>query len=204
MIARIRGTLAEKNPGLVVVDVGGVGYEMTIPLSTYRRLGETGSPVDLHVHTHVREDTLALFGFASRIEKELFVRLIAVSGVGPKTAVALLSGLGAEDLVEAVRRRDVRRLATVPGIGRKTAERIAIEVADRLDALPAPGGGPAERTPARDVRDDVASALVNLGYNARSADEAAERALAAGAGAGTGAMPVFEDLLKRALRSLAR
>jgi holliday junction DNA helicase RuvA len=202
MIARLHGTLADKHPGLVVVDVGGVGYELTIPLSTYRHLGEIGAPVELHVHTHVREDTLALYGFASRIEKELFVRLVAVNGVGPKTAVALLSGLGADDLVEAVRVRDVRRLATVPGIGRKTAERIAIELADRLDALAAPAGVTPERTAARIVRDDLVSALVNLGYNARSADDAAEKALAAGAS--PGAVPVFEAALKRALRSLAR
>lgn len=201
MIARIRGTIADRHPGLVVVDVGGVGYELTIPLSTYQHLGEIGSPVDLHVHTHVREDTLALFGFASRIEKDLFVRLVAVNGVGPKTAVALLSGLGADDLMEAVRRRDVRRLATVPGIGRKTAERIAIELADRLDTV-APAEAGAERTATRIVRDDLVSALVNLGYNARSADEAAQRALAAETAAG--AAPVFETALKRALRALAR
>jgi len=202
MIARIRGTLVDKHPGLIVVDVGGVGYEMTIPLSTYRDLGETGSPVDLHVHTHVREDALALFGFGSRLEKQLFVRLIAVGGVGPKTAVALLSGLGAADLVEAVRRRDVRRLATVPGIGRKTAERITIEVADRLDALVSAAGAATAPPASRALRDDLASALVNLGYNARSADEAAAAAMEAEAAAG--GAPIFEVLLKRALRMLAR
>jgi Holliday junction DNA helicase RuvA len=201
MIARIRGTIADRHPGLVIVDVGGVGYELTIPLSTYRNLGEVGSPVDLHVHTHVREDTLALFGFASRMEKDLFVRLIAVAGVGPKTAVALLSGLGAEDLVDAVRRRDVKRLAMVPGIGRKTAERIAIEVADRLEAVAVPAGATAPGATARRLRDDLASALVNLGYNARSADEAAGRALEAEAA--TGVAPAFEAVLRRALRALA-
>jgi len=202
MIARIRGTLVDKHPGLIVVDVGGVGYEMTIPLSTYRDLGETGSPVDLHVHTHVREDALALFGFGSRLEKELFVRLIAVGGVGPKTAVALLSGLGAADLVEAVRQRDVRRLATVPGIGRKTAERITIELADRIEALTLAAGVVATRPAARALRDDLASALENLGYNARSADEAAAAAMEAEAAAGRA--PAFEGLLKRALKMLAR
>lgn len=202
MIARIRGTLVDRRPGLIVVDVGGVGYEMTIPLSTYRDLGETGSPVDLHVHTHVREDALALFGFGSRLEKELFVRLIAVGGVGPKTAVALLSGLGAADLVEAVRQRDVRRLATVPGIGRKTAERITIELADRIEALTLAAGVVATRPAARALRDDLASALENLGYNARSADEAAAAAMEAEAAAGRA--PAFEGLLKRALKMLAR
>ena len=202
MIARIRGTLVDKHPGRIVVDVGGVGYEMTIPLSTYRDLGETGSPVDLHVHTHVREDALALFGFGSRLEKELFVRLIAVGGVGPKTAMALLSGLGAADLVEAVRQRDVRRLATVPGIGRKTAERITIELADRIEALTLAAGVVATRPAARALRDDLASALENLGYNARSADEAAAAAMKAEAAAG--GAPAFEGLLKRALKMLAR
>jgi len=202
VIARIRGALVDKHPGLIIVDVGGVGYEMIIPLSTYRDLGEVGSPVDLHVHTHVREDTLALFGFGSRLEKDLFVRLIAVSGVGPKTAVALLSGLGASDLVDAVRRRDVRRLATVPGIGRKTAERITIEVADRLATLASAAGVASARPAARALRDDLASALENLGYNARPADEAAAAAMEAEAAAG--GAPTFEVLLKRALRMLAR
>jgi len=195
MIARLSGTLLEKSPGLLVLDVAGVGYEVTIPLGTFRAVGEPGSRIELHVHTHVREDTLALFGFATRLEKDLFVRLLAVNGVGPKTAVALLSGLGAEPLVEAVRRRDIRRLSGAPGIGRKTAERIAVDLADRLDALvsadrPAGAGG---------VQEDLVSALVNLGYNARAASEAA-----AGALDGAPAEPPFEDLLRRALRTLSR
>ena len=171
MIARIHGTLVDRHPGLVVVDVGGVGYEITIPLSTYRRLGEIGSPVELHVHTHVREDTLALFGFASRIEKDLFVRLVAVNGVGPKTAVALLSGLGAEDLMEAVRRRDVRRLATVPGIGRKTAERLLLELRDRLQSIAesrAAGAG-------QSAGEDALNALLALGYSVKEARAALAR-----------------------------
>ncbi len=196
MIARLTGTLLEKNPGLLVLDVAGVGYEVTIPLGTFRVVGEPGARVELHVHTHVREDTLALYGFATRLEKELFVRLLAVSGVGPKTAVALLSGLGAEPLVEAVRRRDIRRLSGAPGIGRKTAERIALDLADRLESLAteerrdaAPGG----------MKEDLVSALVNLGYNARAASEAATGALD-----GAPAEPPFEDLLRRALRTLSR
>lgn len=196
MIARLSGTLLEKNPGLVVLDVGGVGYEVTIPLGTFRALGEPGCRVDLHVHTHVREDTLALFGFATRLEKDLFVRLLAVSGVGPKTAVALLSGLGAEPLVEAVRRRDIRRLSGAPGIGRKTAERIALDLADRLEALAAPEAPPGSPV---GMKEDLVSALVNLGYNARAASEAATGALD-----GAPAEPPFEDLLRRALRTLSR
>jgi len=196
MIARLSGTLLEKNPGLLVLDVAGVGYEVTIPLGTFRVLGEPGARVELHVHTHVREDTLALFGFATRLEKELFVRLLAVNGVGPKTAVALLSGLGAEPLVEAVRRRDIRRLSGAPGIGRKTAERIALDLADRLESLAAP-----DRRDAAPggMKEDLVSALVNLGYNARAASEAATGALD-----GAPSEPPFEDLLRRALRTLSR
>src|SRR5262245_1856929 len=162
MIARLSGTLVEKRPGVVVLDVGGVGYEVTIPLPTFRALGEPGSRLELHVHTHVREDTLALFGFATRREKELFVVLLGVNGVGPKTAVAMMSGLGADELVEAVRRRDVRRLASVPGIGRKTAERVALEVADRISLVATgPETGPSAGR-AGVLRDDLVSALVNL------------------------------------------
>lgn len=205
MIARLRGTLLDKRPGLAIIDVAGVGYEVTIPLPTFRILGGIGAAVDLHVHTHVREDALLLFGFATTLEKELFVRLVGVNGVGPKTAIALLSGLGAEDLIDALSRRDFKRLSQVPGVGRKTAERIAIEVADRLDALQPAAGGAAGRDAGaarKDLRADLISALVNLGYNARVASEAAERALAdALPGA---APPAFEGILKGALRSLQR
>lgn len=201
MIARLIGTLVEKHPGSVVLDVAGVGYEVAIPLSTYRTLGEPGARVELLVHTHVREDILALYGFATRLEKELFVRLLGVNGVGPKTAVAVLSGLGAEDLLEAVRRRDLVRLATVPGVGKKTAERVLLELADRVAALAA-GSKPGATGPRASIpEDDVVSALVNLGYNPRAAAEATARAL--DAPAGTGPVP-FEELLRRALRTLAR
>jgi len=203
MIARLSGTLIEKRPGAVVVDVGGVGYEVTIPLPTFRSLGEPGERVELHVHTHVREDTLALFGFATRRERDLFVILLGVNGVGPKTAVAMMSGLGAEDLIEAVRRRDVRRLSSVPGIGRKTAERIVLEVADRMTSLErAPGaGGPAGPPSAGGLRDDLISALVNLGYNARAAATAAGRALD---DSGQAPPPEFEAVLRHALKTLSR
>lgn len=202
MIARLSGTLVEKRPGAVVVDVGGVGYEVTIPLPTFRDLGEAGTHVELHVHTHVREDMLALFGFATRREKDLFVILLGVNGVGPKTAVAMMSGLGAGDLVEAVRRRDVRRLSSVPGIGRKTAERIVLEVADRMASLERDPGeaGPAGMDTGG-LRDDLVSALVNLGYNARAAATAAARALD---DAGQAPPPEFEAVLRRALKSLSR
>lgn len=205
LIARLRGKLLDKRPGLAVVDVAGVGYEVTIPLPTFRALGEIGGGADLHVHTHVREDTLALFGFITPLEKDLFVRLVGVNGVGPKTAIALLSGLGADDLVDALRRRNLKALSQVPGVGRKTAERISLELADRLESLMPAGDGAGGRAAGGDrptLRDDLISALVNLGYNARVATETADDALLA---AVPGASPpAFETLLKGALRSLRR
>jgi len=202
VIARLSGTLIEKHPGQVVIDVGGVGYLVTVPLATSGGMGEPGCRVELHVHTHVREDALALFGFASRPERDLFIRLLDVGGVGPKTAVALLSGLGASDLIEAILRRDVKRLSSVPGVGRKTAERIVLELVDRVATLlAAPSGSAGSRSDGGGLRDDLVSALVNLGYNARAASEAVEHAL--GAARGTDALP-FEHLLKTTLRALSR
>jgi Holliday junction DNA helicase RuvA len=203
MIARLTGTLLEKHPGQLVVNVGGVGYDVAVPLGTYRGLGEPGSRVDLHVHMHVREDTLALFGFLTRLEKDLFIRLIGVNGVGPKLAVAILSGLGAEDLIAAVRGRDAGRLASVPGVGRKTAERVLLEIGGRIDALAgaAAGGAASLDAGAAEVRRDLVSALVNLGYNARVASEAADRALL---DRRAGETPVFEVILRSTLKSLAR
>ena len=203
MIARLSGTLVDKQPGSAVVDVGGVGYQLSIPLSTYSEIGEPGARVELHVHTHVREDALALFGFRTRFEKEIFTRLIAVNGVGPRTALAVLSGLGAQDLFEAVRSRDVTRLSSVPGVGRKTAERIAVDLADRLDSLSAPGDGSAAGSSGAvraDVRQDLVSALVNLGYNARVAADAAGRVLR---GSPVPAPP-FHALLRETLKILSR
>jgi len=200
MIARLAGTLLEKYPGRIVVDVGGVGYDVFVPLSTYYGIGEVGSPVTLQVHTHVREESLALFGFLTRREKDLFTRLIGVSGVGPKTAVAILSGLETEDLLAAVRGRDAARLASVPGIGRKTAERIILDLADRLDTLePAPGA--AVPPGAAGFRDDLVSALVNLGYNARVAGEATGRVLK---NRSSVQAPTFEGLLRETLQVLSR
>jgi holliday junction DNA helicase RuvA len=208
MIARLLGTLLEKQQGCVIVDVGGVGYEVIVPLSTYDGLGDPGSRVELYVHTHVREDALALFGFRTRREKDLFARLIGVNGVGPKTAIAALSGLGAADLLSAVRQRDIGRLSSIPGIGRKTAERILLELADRLDALetdggPVAGGAPeggARRAPGGAfLRQDLVSALVNLGYNPRIAADAAGRVL----GGAAGSTPPFETLLRDTLKLLS-
>lgn len=199
MIAFLSGRLIEKHPNRLVVDVHGVGYDVQVPLSTFYDLAEPGSDIALRIHTHVREDQIALYGFGSALELELFERLIAVSGIGPKLALAALSGLEPSDLVRAVRTGDVARLSSVPGVGRKTAERICLELKDKMPvtaaaghAAPAPSAGDALRT-------DLLSALVNLGYHRQAAEKAIERALAA-----AGAQPVFEQVLKHALRGLAR
>ena len=132
MIAHLRGSLLEKQPNRIIVDVGGVGYDVSVPLSTFYGLGEAGATVALRIHTHVREDALALFGFATRLEQELFERLIGVSGIGPKLALAVLSGIEPPDLIRAIERGDVARLTAIPGVGKKTAERIVLELKDRL------------------------------------------------------------------------
>jgi Holliday junction DNA helicase RuvA len=204
MIARLKGTLLEKRPGRAVIDAGGVGYEVTLTLGTYERLGEPGEPAELHVYTHVREEALALFGFADRREKELFACLIAVNGVGPRLAIAALSGLGADGLIEVVEARDARRLASVPGIGRKTSERVLLEIGDRLAALgsaAAPGATPGGIPVRSGPREDVISALTNLGYKDRVASDAVRRVMKSSARPEERS---FEELLKQTLRLLAR
>lgn len=196
MIAHLRGQLLRKSPQEAVVDVGGVGYRVLIPVSTFYRLGEEGQVVSLLVHTHVREDALALFGFHSRGEQALFERLIEVAGVGPKLAVNILSGIEAAELVEALRAGDLARLTRIPGVGRKTAERLVVELKDKMPALAAaPAPGPGEGVGG--LKDDLVSALVNLGYSRGEADKGADRALRED---GSGR---FEDLLRRALRALS-
>jgi len=201
MIARLAGTLVEKRPGRAVIDVGGVGYEVTIPLSTYYDLGDPGGRVELHVHTHVREESLALFGFRSRREKDLFVRLISIGGIGPKTACAILSGLTIGELLESVRLKDAGRLASIPGIGRKTADRILLELGDRLEALEEEEIPAADSTGGASLRQDLVSALVNLGYNPRVAADAAGRALGKRP---PGPPPALQILLRESLRLLTR
>ena len=195
MIALLRGRLADKHPQHIIVDVGGVGYDVQVPLSTFYNLGDPGSDVTLRVHTHVREDAISLFGFATPLELELFERLISINGVGPKLALAVLSGIEAAELVRAVRLQDVARLTAIPGIGRKTAERIGLELKDRL-----PKSLQVETTRPRsaedELRDDVMSALLNLGYQRVAAEKALERVAADGGS--------FQEVLKRALRALAK
>jgi Holliday junction DNA helicase RuvA len=171
MFAHLRGTLLEKHPNQAVIEAGGVGYDVTIAVPAFSKLPQPGNEVRLFIHTHVREDAIALFGFMSREEKALFEKLISVSGIGPKLAITVLSGLPVVDLADAIRRGAVERLVRVPGIGKKTAERLVLELRDKLPAVegePAPAGTGGLSA----VEQDVLSALVNLGC-ARPAAEAA-------------------------------
>jgi len=197
VIAHLRGPILEKHPNRVVVDVHGVGYEVSVPLSTFYSLGDAGSEIALRIHTHVREDALALYGFSTALELEMFERLIGTSGVGPRLALAVLSGIEPHELIRAIEQGDVGRLTAIPGVGRKTSERIVVELRDRLPrARPVPAAG--ADAPRAAVRDDVLSALVNLGYHRPLADKSVDAALTA--------MPEgsFEGILKQALRELAR
>ena len=200
MIGSLHGQLAEKQPSRLVVDVQGVGYELQVPLSTFYGLGEVGSDVSLRVHTHVREDALALFGFATRLELDVFERLITISGVGPRLALAVLSGIEPPELVRAVRVGDVVRLTKIPGVGKKTAERIGLELKDRLPAsLDVEMDTDEVDTTDGDLRDDVLSALLNLGYHRQLAERAVDVALTSAS-----APEGFERVLRQALRELAK
>jgi holliday junction DNA helicase RuvA len=197
VIAQLRGRLVRKETQEAIVDVHGVGYRVTIPLSTFYRIGDPGQEVTLLTHTHVREDTLALFGFLTATEQALFERLISVSGVGPKVAIAILSGIEAPDLVSALRTSDLVRLTRIPGVGKKTAERLVLELKDKVQGLAAaePEGAPAAA--GGTAREDLVSALVHLGYSRPEAEKGVDRALKDD-GAGR-----FEDLLRRSLRILS-
>ena len=197
MIAQVRGRLLRKEPQEAIVDVGGVGYRVVIPLSTFYRIGEPGAEVTLLTHTHVREDTLALFGFLTAAEQALFERLIAVSGVGPKLAVSILSGIEAPDLVAALRSSDLARLTRIPGVGKKTAERLVLELRDKVQGLAATEEEAPATTPASSAKDDLVSALVHLGYSRPEAERGVDRALRDD---GHGR---FEDVLRRTLRILS-
>jgi holliday junction DNA helicase RuvA len=199
VIAHLRGRIFEKQPNRVVVDVDGVGYQVFVPLSTYYVVGETGGEITLRIYTHVREDALALYGFATVLEQDLFERLIGVSGIGPKLALSVLSGIEPLDLVQAIDRGDVGRLTGIPGVGKKTSERIVLELKDRLPriARTAAGAAISDSEPAP-LRDDLLSALVNLGYHRPLAEKAVASALKTASNAG------FERTLKQALRELAK
>jgi Holliday junction DNA helicase RuvA len=199
VIALLTGRIAEKIPSRVIVDINGVGYDVLVPLSTYYVLGDAGAPVSLRVHTHVREEIIALYGFATPLEQDLFERLIAISGVGPKLALAVLSGIEPAELIRAIRTQDVARLTKIPGIGKKTAERIGLELKDRLPpVLEAPGQTAAGAAPQDQRRADLISALLNLGYQPAVAERAIDRTIKAAPDA------PFEQALRQALRSMMK
>lgn len=198
MIAHLRGILLEKHPNQAIVEAGGVGYDVTIPVSTYTALGTAGAEVALRIHTQVREDAIALFGFTTVQEKALFEKLISVSGIGPKLAITVLSGIQWSDLVRIIRGGDVPLLVRVPGIGKKTAERIVLELRDKLEALGVAPSAP--RTAAAGIREpieaDVISALTNLGAQRGAAEMAVRKAIDAGTA------KEFEPLFRRSLELL--
>lgn len=193
MIGSLRGKLIEKRPNLVLLEVGGVGYQVLIPLSTFTGLGALHAEATLLIHTHVREDQLALYGFLTSREKHCFELLISASGVGPSLALKILSGMGLDELVPAIRKGDLAQLVRIPGVGRKTGERIVLELRDKLAAVDVPEAGkPATRS---QLESDVASALVNLGYDERAAESAMAKSR------GTVAND-FESLLRASLQVL--
>lgn len=205
MIAHLSGTLLSKQATSVIVDVGGVGYEVTIPLSTFYDLEDMGSTVQLRIYTHVREDTLQLFGFKTARERELFLKIISVTGIGPKLGITLLSGMTADEMIASIRTNNLARLTLIPGIGRKTAERLIMELREKVAELSSAqledelGAKPEAAEPTEDtVRADALSALLNLGYQRSSAEKAID------AGLGEGGDITVESILRRALKKLAR
>jgi len=207
MIAYLSGTLLSKQATSAIVDVGGVGYEVAIPLSTFYELGDAGSPVQLRIYTHVREDAIQLFGFKTARERELFLQLISVNGVGPGLAIKLLSGMNADEMIASIRTNNLVRLVAIPGVGRKTAERLVVDLRDKIAALSSPdleeefaakaaaAGGPITED---SIRNDAMSALANLGYQKVAAEKAVKTAIDEG-----GELSV-EVILRRSLRSLAK
>lgn len=205
MIAHLSGTLLSKQPNSVIVDVSGVGYDVSIPLSTFYDLGDEGSAVRLQIYTHVKEDALQLYGFKTPRERELFVNFISVSGIGPKIGIALLSGMSADELIASIKANNLARLTLIPGVGRKTAERLIVDLREKMTALSVTPteetGGPAEArsgAPEDYVRSDALSALFNLGYQRSAAEKAVDAALS------DGGELTIDSVLRRALRKLAR
>lgn len=202
MIAFLSGKLLEKQANTVIVQVGGIGYEVTIPLSTFYELGEPGSEVELRIYTHVREDAIQLFGFKTTRERDLYLKLISVQGIGAKSGVTMLSGMSAEEIIAAIRTNDLSRLTTIPGVGRKTAERLVIELRDKVSELAVAAGASAstsgEQFSSDHVFDDALSALVNLGYQRSAAERALKKVVQEGT-----EMSV-QKLLRRSLQALAK
>ena len=207
MIAHLSGTILSKHATSVVLDVAGVGYEVTIPVSTFYDMEEPGAQLQLRIYTHVREDALQLFGFRTSRERELFTLLISVSGIGPRSAIAMLSGMSADEIIAAIRTNNYARLTSIPGVGRKTGERLVIELRDKMAALSTPAldeqmaaaPGAAGAPPSEDaLREDALSALLNLGYQRAAAEKVVNQALHEG-----GELSV-ELLLRRSLKSLSK
>ncbi|HEX8737530.1 MAG TPA: Holliday junction branch migration protein RuvA [Pyrinomonadaceae bacterium] len=206
MIAYLSGKLLEKQATSVIIDVGGIGYEVTIPLSTFYELGEEGADVSLRIYTHVREDALQLFGFKSEREKQLYLKLISVQGIGAKSGISMLSGMSAEEIVTAIRTDNLARLTSIPGVGRKTAERLVIELRDKLNEFTAQsaleraasGTSAQAEASADEVYDDALSALVNLGYQRNAAEKALKQAIK------DGTEISVQKLLRKSLQLLAK
>jgi len=194
MIAHLRGRLISKHPNQAIVEAAGVGYDVTITVPTFSDLPALGAEVALHIHTHVREDAIALFGFLRADEKQLFEKLITVSGIGPKLAITILSGMPTADMVGAIRGNDFARLTRIPGIGKKTAERMCVELRDKLDAF----GAPQTAAPVSAIEDDVISALTNLGYQRTVAEKCVERAVA------SAGRENFDAIFRAALGALSK
>ncbi|HQR37339.1 MAG TPA: Holliday junction branch migration protein RuvA [Blastocatellia bacterium] len=182
MIAHLAGTVLLKQPNVVVIDVNGVGYEVTIPVSTFYDIGDVGSALSLRVHTYVREDVIQLFGFRTGREKDLFLKLTSVTGIGPKLAITILSGMSPDELIPAIRANDLARLTSIPGVGKKTAERVVMELRDKMAAMMGPEAEAAYSAPGGAgsgdaVRDDTVAALLSLGYQRALAEKAVARVL---------------------------
>ena len=203
MIAFLSGKLLEKQANTVILDVGGVGYEVTIPLSTFYEIGDIGSDVQLRIFTHVREDAIQLFGFRTIRERELYLKLISVQGIGPKSGITMLSGMNVDEIIAAIRTDNLAKLTAIPGVGRKTAERLVIELRDKVDQLAAgvsaeTSAGPGAGIGADGVFDDALSALVNLGYQKNAAEKALQQSRQEGTELNV------QKLLRAALQRLAK
>jgi len=202
MIAFLSGKLLEKQANTVILDVGGVGYEVSIPLSTFYELGEIGADVSLRIYTHVREDAIQLFGFKTMRERDLYLRLLSVQGIGAKSGITMLSGMSADEIIMAIRTDDLARLTSIPGVGRKTAERLVIELRDKVGELASSSASPLDAAsttlPADAVFEDALSALINLGYQPAAAEKAVKQA------AQEGTEMSVQKLLRRALQVLAK
>jgi Holliday junction DNA helicase RuvA len=194
MIAHLKGTILEKHPNQVIVDVGGVGYDVIIPVSAYSSLPDKGAMVQLFIHTHVREDLFALYGFVSSRDKALFEKLITVSGIGPKLAITALSGLSADDLAAAIKSGSLEHLVRIPGVGKKTAERMILELRDKLDVIGIAVQAAQPKSSFSATEEDVISALMNFGAARASAEAALVKARS------SGDSNAFDDLFRRALK----